>query len=125
MSRCKWCNSEIGDNVICPKCKANQKEDINSSKREKLSPFEKYENNGSSNRVRTTDKEKSSNNSIASLIKGVAVILLVVGGIGSFIMLLDDGFIGLIALVGCVISSLFCFGFSEIIYLLQDIKDKL
>ena len=130
MARCKWCNTEIGDNKICPQCKANQLGEITGENIKYISPFERYEKNGSPDRSNYRDYHNATNNSqgnnkIASAINMVSKIILIVGGISSFIIILNNAFIGFIYLICCVITAIFCFGFAEIIQLLEDIKNKL
>lgn len=125
MARCKWCNSEIGDNKVCPYCKANQNGEVTGKDIEYVPPFEKYGKNDSRQQFTSSKDNSNVKNGIANMIKVCAYIIIILGGIGGFILMMDNFGIGLISILACGTSGLFCLGFAEIIQLLDDIKNKL
>lgn len=65
-------------------------------------------------------------NTIGMALKTIAVITFICGGFVFLVLVADDNVaIGLVALIGAVITGIFILGFAEIIALLTDIKYKM
>lgn len=78
------------------------------------------------NKSNEEEEEDIITNKIASSIKTIGFILLLVGifaglGIGASQESLLNGFL---IIVGTIVTTIFIFGFGEIIQLLEDIKNK-
>ncbi len=72
----------------------------------------------------STSQTSSNSNSIGKALRVVGAIYIVLSLIGAMILMSEDFAIGLIAGVFGCLGGLLLMGFSEIINLLQDIKNK-
>lgn len=73
------------------------------------------------------DDEERKTNFIAQRIKGIAGIIITIGIIAGIIMcssMEEFVVLGVIVIVGSIITAIFIYGFGEIIQLLEDIKNK-
>ncbi len=72
----------------------------------------------------STSQTSSNSNSIGKALRVVGIIYIALSLIGAFILIGEEITIGLIAGVFGCLGGLLLLGFSEIINLLQDIKNK-
>lgn len=110
---------------ICPKCNATLNNDEKASGK-CFSCGASFETEWSKER----DTQATTNfgeNTIAKSIKICAITIFVVGTIGSFILASNsDTFVSFIASEACtIVSGLLFLGLSEIIQILEDIKNKM
>ena len=66
----------------------------------------------------------NSENTVSKIFNGIAITEFVLGGLVSFICLLDEPVVGIIIAVSVFISGMMFMGIAEIIKLLQIIADK-
>lgn len=78
--------------------------------------------------VQNDDKEDSytnRSNGLATALKFVAMIEIIVGVIAGIVLFENEFFIGMSVLIATVVSGLLIAGVGEIIQLLEDIKNKI
>lgn len=66
-------------------------------------------------------------NNVARIIKAISIIACIIGILGSLIMFseyLITGGLAFSIIIGSIITSVFFYGYGEIIQLLEDIKNK-
>ncbi len=67
-----------------------------------------------------------SSSTVGGLIKVLAIIVLILSAIGSFVLMDSMGVaIGVISLIVSVLSSLLAYGIGEIVCILKEINSKL
>lgn len=78
-----------------------------------------------------TPMESSTNNKMAEVLSGVAAFLIIIGVCAGVVLSVEASnnresvAMGIIIIATSIVSGIFILGFSEIIQLLQDIKNKL
>lgn len=75
----------------------------------------------SNDNIATTNIQNSNKNSVASIVKGLAILETIIGIIIGFITIEE---FGIPVIVASVISAIFIYALGEIIQLLEDIKNK-
>lgn len=110
MRYCKKCNKEISaieDNLYSGYCE-NCYDEVNKKNQKQYS-------------------NTHNNNIIATILKALSIFISIIGIIGLIVGIATDEmevFTGIIIILSSFISSIFIYGFGEIIQLLEDIKNK-
>lgn len=123
---------DIMSDMYCPKCKTLLNNDEKASGKcfncgasfSSVLPEEKKAN--------STHDTVSNENTIGGILKAIGILILIAGTIGSLVIAGGDGYRYefsflrfVLPEIGTIISGMMFLGFSEIIQLLQDIKNKL
>lgn len=115
--KCKWCDKEaIPGEKFCPSCKEIIQKNKNLNGITIMNTTNLKSNS-------PDDETVSSSNAIATILKVIGIIILVIGVISSFSFY--DEVVGISILIIAIILSCSFFGFGEIIRLLQKISNKL
>mgnify|MGYP006910850148 CR=1 FL=1 len=77
-------------------------------------------NNNSNN---NSNKSNTRTNNVASVIKGLAIVVVIIGVLGGFVAI-DKTDFAIPLIVASIISAVFVYALGEIIQLLEDIKNK-
>lgn len=78
-------------------------------------------NNNSNNN--NNNKSNTRTNNVASVIKGLAIVVAIIGVLGGFVAI-DKTDFAIPLIIASVISAVFVYALGEIIQLLEDIKNK-
>lgn len=124
--RCKWCNSEIEDDVkVCPYCKAIVHTSNATSDKNYVEEYLKVHKDNHGYNMSTNNK-LNENNSIANALGIIGKVTIVLGIIACILCLFSEEYtLSIPFLVASIVSGCTFLGFAEVIQLLQDIKDKM
>lgn len=124
--RCKWCNSEIEDDAkVCPYCKAIVHTSNATFDKNYVEEYLKVHKDTHGYNMSTSNK-LNKNNSIANALGIIGKVIIVFGIIACILCLFSEEYtLSISFLAASIVSGCTFLGFSEIIQLLQDIKDKM
>lgn len=122
--KCKWCNSEIEDDAkICPHCKAVIHTSNSTSTKNYIEEYLKIHRDDS---YSYGNQNLTNTNSIANALGIIGKITFILGLLTFIIALSNEIFVAaFVSIIVAIISGFMFLGFSEIIQLLQDIKNNM